>query len=43
MILLNFEVGLHGPAVCVAVAVDVALAGAAGGRTLQDVLMHGQD
>lgn len=28
---------------CVAVTVDVALAGAAGGRTLQHVLVHRQD
>lgn len=34
---------LYIPAVCVAVAVDVTLTGAAGGRTLQHVLMHGQN
>lgn len=31
------------PAVCVAVTVDVALAGAARSRTLEDVFMHGQN
>lgn len=34
---------LYGPAVCVAVTVDMALACAARGWTLQDVLMHGQN
>ena len=34
---------LSSPAVCVAVAVHVTLARAARGRTLEHVLMHGQD
>lgn len=31
------------PAVCVAVTVDVALAGAAGSWTLENIFMHGQN
>lgn len=31
------------PAVCVAVAVDVALAGAAGSRTLENIFVHGEN